>query len=80
MAALAFVAHWGNFIEPLLYLFDPAKVTLPMGLSSAHGARPDRLPGLLAGALVATLPPVLVFALAQRAIPRDTRRAGWVGR
>lgn len=80
VAALAFVAHWGNFIEPLLYLFDTAKATLPMGLSSLRQLGPTDAPVLLAGAVVATLPPVLAFALAQRAILDDTRRAGWVRR
>ena len=80
VAALAFVAHWGNFIEPLLYLFDTAKATLPIGLSSLRQLGPTDAPVLLAGAVVATLPPVLAFALAQRAILDDTRRAGWVRR
>ena len=80
VAALAFVAHWGNFIEPLLYIFDTAKATLPIGLSSLRQLGPTDAPVLLAGALVATLPPVLAFALAQRAVLDDTRRAGWVRR
>jgi multiple sugar transport system permease protein len=80
VAALAFVAHWGNFIEPLLYLYDAAKATLPMGLSSLRQLGPTDAPVLLAGALVATIPPVLAFALAQRAVLDDTRRAGWVRR
>jgi multiple sugar transport system permease protein len=80
VAALAFVAHWGNFIEPLLYLYDAAKATLPMGLSSLRQLGPTDAPVLRAGAVVATLPPVLAFALAQRAILDDTRRAGWVRR
>ncbi|MDA0183380.1 carbohydrate ABC transporter permease [Solirubrobacter phytolaccae] len=80
VAALAFVAHWGNFIEPLLYLFDTAKATLPIGLSSLRQLGPTDAPVVLAGAVVATVPPVLAFAVAQRAVLDDTRRAGWVPR
>jgi len=80
VAALAFVAHWGNFIEPLLYLFDTAKATLPIGLSSLRQLGPTDAPVLLAGALIATVPPVLAFALAQRAVLHDAREAGWIGR
>jgi multiple sugar transport system permease protein len=80
VAALAFVAHWGNFIEPLLYLYDTAKATLPMGLSSLRQLGPTDAPVLLAGSVVAALPPVLAFALAQRAVLDDTRRAGWTRR
>jgi multiple sugar transport system permease protein len=80
VAALAFVAHWGNFIEPLLYLYDTAKATLPIGLSSLRQLGPTDAPVLLAGSVVAALPPVLAFALAQRAVLDDARRAGWVRR
>ncbi len=80
VAALAFVAHWSNFIEPLLYLFDPAKATLPLGLSGLRQLGPADFPVLLAAAVVATLPPVLAFALVQRRFLNDTREAGWFGR
>jgi multiple sugar transport system permease protein len=80
IGALAFVAHWSNFIEPLLYLFDPAKATLPLGLSALRQLGPTDFPVLLAGAVVATLPPVVAFALVQRRFLNDTREAGWFGR
>jgi multiple sugar transport system permease protein len=80
VAALAFVAHWSNFVEPLLYLFDQAKATLPIGLSSLRQLGPTDVPVLLAGALIATVPPVLAFALAQRAVLSRARGAGWIER
>jgi multiple sugar transport system permease protein len=80
VAALAFVAHWSNFVEPLLYLFDTAKATLPIGLSSLRQLGPTDVPVLLAGALIATVPPVLAFALAQRAVLAPAREADWIGR
>ena len=78
VAALAFVAHWSNFVEPLLYLFDTAKATLPIGLSSLRQLGPTDVPVLLAGALIATVPPVVAFALAQRAVLAPARGAGWI--
>jgi multiple sugar transport system permease protein len=80
VATLAFVAHWSNFIEPLLYLFDQAKATLPIGMSSLRQLGPTDVPVLLAGALVATLPPVIAFVLAQRAVLTRARGAGWIAR
>jgi multiple sugar transport system permease protein len=80
VGALAFVAHWSNFIEPLLYLFDAAKATLPIGMSSLRQLGPTDVPVLLAGALIAAVPPILAFALAQRAVLRPARGAGWIGR
>ena len=80
IGALAFVFHWSNFIDPLLYLFSPELATLPQGLSSLRQLGPADTPVLLAGAVVATLPPVLAFALVQRRFLNDTREAGWFGR
>ena len=80
IAALSFVAHWGNLIEPLLYLYDEAKATLPLGLSSLRQLGPTDASVLLAAAVVATVPPAFAFALAQRAVLDNTRRAGWVRR
>jgi multiple sugar transport system permease protein len=80
VAALAFVFHWGNFVDPLLYLTSPESYTLPLGLSALRGLGPTDLPVLLAGAVVATVPAVIAFALAQRRFLRGTAVAGWVGR
>lgn len=80
VAALAFVVHWSNFVEPLLYLFDTAKATLPIGMSSLRQLGPTDVPVLLAGAVVATIPPVVAFALVQRRFLNETRSAGWFGR
>ena len=34
VGVLAFVVSWGSVLEPLVYLFDPALYTLPLGLRS----------------------------------------------
>ena len=80
IGALAFVFHWSNFIDPLLYLFSPELATLPLGLSSLRQLGPTDVPVLLAGAVVATIPPVVAFALVQRRFLNETRSAGWFGR
>jgi multiple sugar transport system permease protein len=80
IALLAFMASWGNFIEPLIYLFDPALYTLPLGLRSLETLDRTNYPVLLAGAVVATAPVVLAFAIAQRYFLHEDRGAGWLGR
>ena len=80
VAALAFVAHWGNFVDPLLYLFSRETYTLPLGLRSLYFVGAGGTSLALAGALVATLPAVLAFALAQGRFLQATRGAGWLGR
>ncbi len=44
VAVLAFVFTWSNFLDPLIYLFDPGHVTVPLGLRALAVARPDELP------------------------------------
>ena len=79
VGALAFAINWSSFVEPLLYLFSPDRATLPLGLSSLRQLGPTDVSVLLAASLIATLPPVLAFALAQRRFLNDTRGAGWTG-
>ena len=80
VAALAFIVTWGNFIDPVLFLNDPDLATLPLGLRSLAALGPTSFPVLLAGALVATVPAVVAFALVQRRFLQNTREAGWLGR
>src|SRR5918993_1700147 len=80
VGALAFVFHWSNFVDPLLYLVSTEKFTLPLGLSALRGLGPTDFGVLLAGALLATVPTVLLFGLVQRPFLQGTRAAGWLGR
>jgi ABC-type glycerol-3-phosphate transport system permease component len=63
-----FVAKWNDYITPLIYLNDPNKYTLAIGVASFL-----KEPGLesrwdlwMAGSVMMTIPTVLLFALAQR--------------
>ena len=80
VALLAFIASWGNFIDPLVYLFDSNLYTLPLGLRSLEVLDRTNYPILLAGAVVATLPVVAAFLVAQRYFLHEDRGAGWLGR
>jgi multiple sugar transport system permease protein len=78
VGALAFVFHWGNFMDALLYLQSAERATLPLGLTALGQLGPTDLPVLLAGALVATVPTLLAFAAVQRRFLMTTRGAGWL--
>jgi multiple sugar transport system permease protein len=80
IALLAFIATWGNFLDPLIYLFDSDLYTLPLGLRSLAALDRTNYPILLAGAVVATVPVVAAFAVAQRYFLHEDRGAGWLGR
>jgi multiple sugar transport system permease protein len=80
IALLAFIASWGNFLDPLIYLFDSDLYTLPLGLRSLSVLDRTNYPVLLAAAVVATAPVVAAFAVAQRYFLHEDRGAGWLGR
>ena len=81
VAMLVFVAHWGNFVDALLYLVSPDVYTLPLGLGTLGTLAPTVTSVLLAGAVVATVPAVVAFAFAQRQFLRAARiGAPWLER
>ncbi len=74
VGVLAFAAHWSNLVDPLLYLSDPELFTVPLGLRALQTLEPTNHPIVLAGSVLATLPPVAAFVIAQRAFFRKTLR------
>jgi multiple sugar transport system permease protein len=80
VAMLAFFVSWGNFLDPLVYLFDADLFTLPLGLKSLAQLDRTNYPLLLAGAVTATTPVLVVFLVAQRFFLHEYRGAGWLGR
>lgn len=81
VAILVFVAHWGNFVDALIYLVSPEVYTLPLGLGTLGTLAPTVTSVLLAGAVVATVPAILAFALVQRQFLQAARGGGrWFGR
>jgi multiple sugar transport system permease protein len=80
VGTLAFVAYWGNFVDPLLYLRSTDKMTLPYGLQLLYQLDRSNWPLLMAGAALVVAPVLLVFLLSQRAFLQQFRETGWVGR
>ena len=80
VATLAFVAFWGNFIDPLLYIQSTEKQTVPYGLQLLFQFESTNWPILMAAAAMATAPVVIVFLAAQRWFLQPFRSGGWLGR
>jgi multiple sugar transport system permease protein len=80
VGVLAFVFTWSNFLDPLIYLFDEDKFTLPLGLRVLAEVDRQNFPLFLAGAVTATAPVVLAFLYVQRYFLQEYRAAGWLGR
>ena len=66
VGVLALAWHWANFIDPLIFLSSEELYTLPLGLRALQSLEPTNHPLLLAGAVLATVPPVLAFLFVQR--------------
>ena len=80
VAVLAFVFTWSNFLDPLIYLFDRDKFTVPLGLRSLATLERQNHPLLLAGAVAATAPVIGAFVYVQRFFLQEFRGSGWLGR
>jgi multiple sugar transport system permease protein len=80
VAVLAFVFTWSNFLDPLIYLFDQEKFTVPLGLRSLAQLGRQDYPLFLAGAVTATAPVIGAFLFVQRHFLQQFRGEGWLGR
>ena len=70
---LAFLFYWSDFMSPLLYLKSQSLYTLPVGLQQLRQLDRTNWPLLMSGAVLMTLPPVLVFLFLQRYFLRNTQ-------
>ncbi|MFF0205038.1 carbohydrate ABC transporter permease [Streptomyces sp. NPDC005017] len=66
VGSFAFVHSWNHFLFALMFLNDPAKQTIPVGLNTLMSADSVDLGALAAGGIVAAVPVVLVFAFIQK--------------
>jgi len=62
---LAFALYWNDFTNPVLYLYRPSTYTLPVGLQILKQLDATNWSLLMAGAVVVTLPMVVLFLVLQ---------------
>ena len=65
MTVLAVVFSWNNLLWPLIVLGTTANFTLPIGISGLAGQFGTPINLLMTGAVVSTLPMILVFLVGQ---------------
>ena len=80
VAALVFVLTWSNFLEPLVYVYDRDLFTVPLALRSLSTLDPTDYSVFLAGAVLASIPALVLFGVAQRRFLHEYRGPGWLGR
>ncbi len=79
LALLAFLTNWNDFLWPIYVLFSPEQQTLPAGLANLQNANSVRYDLLMAGAVVASVPVLLLYVFAQRFIIEGVSRSGLKG-
>jgi multiple sugar transport system permease protein len=79
LGLLSFLASWNDFLWPLYVLLNPGQLTLPAGLSQLQSSYTTHYPAIMAGAVVASLPVLLLFLLAQRQVIEGVSRTGLKG-
>jgi multiple sugar transport system permease protein len=83
VAIFTFIAHWNDFFGPLIFLNSKENFTIPLGLYTLKtyagdpGEPKDHL--LMAGSVIATLPIIVIFFLAQRYFIRGIVTSGLKG-
>ncbi len=79
VAVFTFTDVWNDFMGPLIYLNDPEKFTVSLGLSFFQGAKETSWHLLMAGSLMSMIPPMILFFLAQKRLLGGLAAAGIKG-
>jgi len=79
LALLSFLTNWNDFLWPVYVLFSPENQTLQAGLSTLQSANSVRYDLLMAGAVVASVPVLVLYLLAQRFVIEGVSRSGIKG-
>jgi len=79
LALLALLTNWNDFLWPVYVLFSPEMQTLPAGLSTLQSANAVRYDLLMAGAVIASVPVLILFGFLQRFIIEGVSRSGLKG-
>jgi multiple sugar transport system permease protein len=66
VAVLSFIAHWNDFLDPLIYTQSLEKKTLALGLNAFKDLHGTEYHLLMAASVAVLLPVLVIFFLAQR--------------
>jgi multiple sugar transport system permease protein len=78
VAVFTLLATWNDFFGPLIYLSDPYKYPLSLGLYSFRAQRSTEWALLMAASVLVTLPVIALFAFGQRYFMTGIKTTGLV--
>lgn len=73
---LGFIGGYNDYFGPYLYLSDPELYTLQIALNSFQGTYASNWPTMMAGAIVALVPTVVIYIVAQKYFIQGIATAG----
>lgn len=76
LAIFTFLAKWNDYLNPLLYLSDIRRMTMPLALSFFTSQRTSDLGGVMAAATLVILPVTIVFLGFQKQFVRGISITG----
>ena len=79
LGLISFLTNWNDFIWPVYVLFTPESLTLPPGLGTLQGAYTTNYPVIMAGAVLASVPVLILFMITQRYVIEGVSRTGLKG-
>ena len=79
LTVLSFLTNWNDFLWPLYVLYSAENLTLPAGLGNLQNAATTNYPIAMAGAVVASVPVLLLFVAAQRHVIQSVTHTGVKG-
>ncbi|MEV0196281.1 carbohydrate ABC transporter permease [Nonomuraea sp. NPDC050691] len=75
----SFIYHWNDLLWPLVILSDQEKYTLPLALQALVSGRVGQPQLVMAGAVVAVMPVIVIFLIFQRKILEGIALTGLKG-
>lgn len=79
LAVISFLTNFNDFIWPIYVLFSPDQLTMPAGLNTLQNSASTNYPLIMAGAVIASVPAIILFVIAQRQIIESVSRSGLKG-
>jgi multiple sugar transport system permease protein len=79
VTVFSFLAHWNDYLGPLIYLNEESKKTLMLGLQGFIGQNQQRFQFMMAAATLVALPTLVLFFVFQRVFIRSVVLTGMKG-
>jgi multiple sugar transport system permease protein len=79
LGVITFLASWNDFLWPLLILQDRELLTLPPGLRTLQGAYTSEYGQMMAGAVITSIPVLLLYIALQRYVIESVQTSGLKG-